>query len=381
MNQQRLRAYIALIQKLLACPSGEEWILLRQNEALVTPELVQVMEQVATQLVNQGDLKEAKFLHNLAGQIHHLFVAKTVQHSGNEDYSQVYLELIQALLDCPQGSERELLEANQELVGPGLVQMMQQVAAQLVAKGDQETANYLQHWATELNRLWLQEHDFQPVRKPEAEPKHANNGSVAPSSIPTQNPSPQPIPPVLQPDRPLSAKAEDFWAEPSEQSEHAGLEQADLKQVDQTYPQPSSPPKSPTVESTTPQPCQNGAVAPPLGLASYEPIAYHLQTVAAALTRLSEALALTPPSPADPLWYMEILERACTGHWILTSIEIQKLIGVQPTCSKGGESFQRGCWIFVKAGKVGTQTGWRVQKEVRQEVQKEEESTEVRSSS
>jgi hypothetical protein len=44
MNQQRLRSYISLIEQLLACPSGEEWILLRQNEGLVTPELVQVME-------------------------------------------------------------------------------------------------------------------------------------------------------------------------------------------------------------------------------------------------------------------------------------------------------------------------------------------------
>jgi hypothetical protein len=159
MNQQRLQSYINLIQKLLACPSGEEWILLRQNEALVTPELVQVMEQVATQLANQGNLKEAKFLHNLAGQIHHLFVAQTVQRSEEDDQSEAYLQLIQSLLACPKGSEGELLAANQELIDPGLVHMMQQVAAQLAAKGDLETANYLQHWATELNRLWLQQHN------------------------------------------------------------------------------------------------------------------------------------------------------------------------------------------------------------------------------
>lgn len=374
MNQQRLRAYIALIQKLLACPSGEEWILLRQNEALVTPELVQVMEQVATQLANQGDLKEAKFLHNLAGQIHHLFVAKTVQHSEDEDYSQVYLELIQALLDCPKGSEGELLEANQELVSPGLVQMMQQVATQLATKGDQETANYLQHWAAELNRLWVQQHNFQPVWKKEPDPKPLDNGSVAPSPIPTQERSPQPIPPVPQPDRPISAKPEDFWAESSEQVNLEAADQADLQS-------PSSP-KSPPTAPTPPIPSQNGvAAATSPGLASYEQITHHLETIAVALTRITEALTLPAQPPPDPLWYMEVLERAYTRHWILTSTEIQTLIGVQPTCSKGSESFQRGCWLFVKAGKVGTQMGWRVQKEVQQEVQKEEESTEVRSSS
>ena len=78
MHQQSLRAYLNLIQQLLACPNGEEWILLRQNEGLVTPDLVQVMEQVATQLAHQGSNKESKFLHNLAGQIHHLFLAQTV---------------------------------------------------------------------------------------------------------------------------------------------------------------------------------------------------------------------------------------------------------------------------------------------------------------
>jgi hypothetical protein len=141
MNSQRLQSYLQLIQKLLACPSGEEWILLRQNESLVTPELVQVMEQVAIQLANQGNVKEAKFLHNLAGQIHHLFVAQTIPRSETNDQTQIYLKLIQALLECPKGFEDELLAANQELIGPGLVQTMQQVAAQMVANGNEEASH------------------------------------------------------------------------------------------------------------------------------------------------------------------------------------------------------------------------------------------------
>ena len=72
MNQQSLKAYLNLIQGLLTCPRGEEWILLRQNEKLVNKELVEVMEQVANHLSMEGDIKTAKYLHNWAGKLHHI---------------------------------------------------------------------------------------------------------------------------------------------------------------------------------------------------------------------------------------------------------------------------------------------------------------------
>lgn len=369
MNQQRLRSYIHLIQQLLACPSGEEWILLRQNEALVTPELVQVMEQVATQLANQGNLKEAKFLHNLAGQIHHLFVSKTIQPTDPEDNSQVYLELIKALLDCPNGSEEELLTANQALIGPGLVQMMQQVATQLTAKGDRAAANYLQHWAMELNRRWLQEHDFQSTTKQEPEPKHPD---YPPITRPSTPPEPAPIP-VSQSRAAVPDEAEDVWAELS----------AELPPANPLS-QPSSPRPAAVVEPRAVAPDEAEDVwadlsaeadqsqpAPPLTvpprslpeMAIYEQLTRHLETIAGALTKLSETLNPPTQPPTNPLWYMEVLERAQAANWVLTSAEIHTLIGVQPTCHHESNSFQRGCWIFVKVGKVGGQTGWRVKKD------------------
>jgi hypothetical protein len=351
MNQERLQSFINLIQKLLACPSGEEWILLRQNEALVTPELVQIMEQVATQLANQGNLKEAKFLHNLAGQIHHMFVAPTVRILSDEDQSQAYLELIKALLVCPKGTEGELLAANQALVSPGLVQMMQQAAAQMDATGDQGTAIRLQNWATEINRLWLQQHDFRPLPKKDPEPKHAESRSAATQSNPPQDLVPQNVP-VPQSDSFTSAEDdEDLWAEPSEET---------IKTINHPLPTPEKV----RVVTTNPVPAQDLMPASPLsGLTVYEQIDHHLETIAGALIKLSETLTSSSQPSANPLWYMEILERAHAGGWVLTSAEIQKLIGVQPTCAKGSESFQRGCWIFLKAGKLGAQTSWRVKKE------------------
>jgi hypothetical protein len=322
--------------------------LLRQHETLVTPELVQVMGQVATQLTNQGNLKEAKFLHNLAGQIHHLFVAQTVQRSEEDDQSEAYLQLIQSLLACPKGSEGELLAANQELIDPGLVHMMQQVAAQLAAKGDLETANYLQHWATELNRLWLQRHDFQTILKPEPEPKHPNSplGTVRFTSPQVKSPPSAPVP-QTKPPAP-SEDDQDVWAELSEEPV-------------QPQPQPLPPPEQPLAEF--PIPALDLAPAPSQDLSNYEQITRHLETIAGALAKLSETLTSPAQPPTDPLWYMEVLERAYAGNWVLTSAEIQKLIGVQPTCPKGSDSFQRGCWVFVKTGKLGAQTGWRVKKE------------------
>jgi hypothetical protein len=328
MNQQRLRSYISLIEQLLACPSGEEWILLRQNEGLVTPELVQVMEQVAAQLVRQGSAKEAKFLHNLAGQIHHLFVAQTVPPAQADDQAQAYLELIKALLDCPEGTEGDLLAAHEALIGPGLVHYMQQVAAQFATNGDPDSANYLYHWATELNRLWLQKHEFELRPKP-------GRADQPPGATPVAAPeSPAPGPPASPP------PSDDPWlvtpATPPEPQPPVAPEPSVLF-PDAAYP--------PTVEP--------GGGNPPA-----------MEAIAAALDRLSETLRARPQPPVNPLWYMEVLERACASSGILASEEIHQLIGVQPTCPKGHDSFRRGGWVFIKTGKLGGQTAWRVSKDV-----------------
>jgi hypothetical protein len=66
--------------------------------------------------------------------------------------------------------------------------------------------------------------------------------------------------------------------------------------------------------------------------------------------------------PRSPLWYHKELEKAAAGGWLLTVREIKELVGVKPRCVKGSNVFVRGCWRFVKAGKVGGAVGWRVEK-------------------
>ena len=311
MNQQRLKAYLNLIQGLLSCPNGEEWILLRKHEDLVNPELVQVMEQVANHLATEGHLKEAKFLHNWAGQLHHI-LTETSPPTSSEDKSQAYIQLIQALLNCPKGSEEELLAANQELIGPGLVQAMKQVATKFAAEGDRETASFLDNLAGELNRAWVQAHGFQP-----------NLQKQAPET------------------------------------------EAKIPQEQKLTPKPESPPPTPKVERTeipSPSPAAKVSSALPEDIVLHQSIAEQLGAIADSLAKLDRVLA-SRLQASNPLWYMDVLEQAQTSKWVLTTEEVEQLIGVKPHCSGDENSYQRGCWVFVKAGKIGLQTAWRVFKE------------------
>ena len=78
---------------------------------------------------------------------------------------------------------------------------------------------------------------------------------------------------------------------------------------------------------------------------------------------VSQAIASTVPT-RSPLWYMSELEQAQAQGWRLTTSEIQQLIGVKPTVGKGVSTYRRGSFIFTKAGKIGTQTAWKVTKNV-----------------
>ena len=76
---------------------------------------------------------------------------------------------------------------------------------------------------------------------------------------------------------------------------------------------------------------------------------------------VSQTIAITIPT-RSPLWYMSELEQAQAQGWMLTTAEIQQLIGVKPTAAIGTSTYQRGSFTFTKAGKIGSQTAWRVTK-------------------
>lgn len=307
MNKPSLKAYLDLIQGLLSCPQGEEWILLRQHGELVNLGLVEVMEQVANYFTIEGKTKPAKFLHNWASQLHHILLDNIPSPDNQDDKTHAYLELIQSLLDCPEGLEQQILTAHQDLINPELIKVMQEVSDRLMPN-DSETADYLNNLAAELNRTWLKHHEFEPTFKPE----------IAPDPWLEE---PEPVP-VL--DRAI--------AETPEQSEEIAKQQSKI----------TAPLSSP------------GSIA-------NEYLFKLLTKIAESLDKLEATIATK--QVANTLWYMEVLEKAAAAKWILTTEEVEQLIGVKPHCHHDETDYHRGNWVFIKAGKVGAQLGWRVSKQ------------------
>ncbi len=294
ITQDHLKAYLDLIQVLLACPSGEEWIILRQNEQLVNAEFIQVMEQVAAQIAADGHTQSGTFLHNLAAQLHHILVREVDPPPQNGGRSQVYRELIQSLIERPSEAV-DLLATHKELIGPELVHQLKLEAAQIMGRGEQESAQFLKTLAEELNRAWLQAHAFKlPTTTHKDNHNQPDQHKVKPTTAKSR----------LQSQEPQSAKV------------HA--------------------------ES-------------PHGL---ERVINQLGAIATSLSQLNEHLKVPQQ---DPLWYMDTLEKAASSDWLLSTTEVEQLIGVKPR-SKGDSGYQRGKWLFTKAGKIGPQTAWQVRK-------------------
>ena len=66
MNEQRTQAYLNLIEQLLNCASGAEFQCLSDNQELLDRELVQVTNQLAARLGQNGKQEQANFLNSLA---------------------------------------------------------------------------------------------------------------------------------------------------------------------------------------------------------------------------------------------------------------------------------------------------------------------------
>ena len=317
MNQETLAAYLNLIQGLLTCPRGEEWILLRKNEKLVNKELVSIMEQVANHLATEGQMKEAKYLHNWAGKLHHILTESVPIPQKAQDKTEAYIQLIETLLNSPQASHKEILAANQELIGPELVRVMQQVASQIAAEGDPDTAEILNNLAINLNRAWIKEHQFEPTLKKEV--------------------------------------VDDPWFDSDERPERPSTSETQATDIE----------KTPAIEETIEEKPESvtSSVQPTVETQAEQPQpAQQLQAIADTLIKLEKTIA-SRIQPVNPLWYMEILEKAEAGHWILTTDEVEHLIGIKPQCHHDETSYHRGSWTFIKAGKIGAQIGWLVKKE------------------
>jgi hypothetical protein len=196
MNKAVLSADLNLIQALLNCPQGEEWELLKRHEQLINPELLQVMSQIAASLGAEGAIADADKLRYWENQLAQV-IAPTkptapqptaTQPSSTAppqptSYPTPYLNLIQALLDCPEGQETTLLKANQGLVNAELVQVMQSVGAQLETRGNQQAANFLRHWAQQIDRALHQPHQIPHIPTERLAYKQNGHRVTAPTNV------------------------------------------------------------------------------------------------------------------------------------------------------------------------------------------------------
>lgn len=69
MNEQRQTAYLTLIDALLTCPSGEEPLVLGANPNLIDEGLVEIIKQMATTQITQGESDRSDFLIKVANYL------------------------------------------------------------------------------------------------------------------------------------------------------------------------------------------------------------------------------------------------------------------------------------------------------------------------
>ena len=71
----------------------------------------------------------------------------------DENRAQAYRQLIQTLLNCPNGEERQILEANLELVDSRFLQACEVLAENLAEEGQENQANLLRRLASQLGQF------------------------------------------------------------------------------------------------------------------------------------------------------------------------------------------------------------------------------------
>jgi len=141
MNEQRLQEYLNLIQALLECPNGEEINTLNAHPHLIDPDLVEVMQQKAAMMAQDGDENHAIFLTNLAQQI-----AAYLHNHLSPEYRQEYINFLVEVLVATSDSNGNpqvvypILKANQDKLNPKLVALYPDWANHILSQATPEQA-------------------------------------------------------------------------------------------------------------------------------------------------------------------------------------------------------------------------------------------------
>jgi hypothetical protein len=91
---------------------------------------------------------------------------------------QDYLNLILALLTCPDGQEAELLQKNRKLLDKTLLEEMEQAAAILAERGYQNDADRLRNFAPQVTAILDESTQQTPIQNPPNPPYQRANSKM-----------------------------------------------------------------------------------------------------------------------------------------------------------------------------------------------------------
>ena len=145
--QQRLEAYVALIEKLVNCPAGEEPAVLQAHVDLLDPTLFQLMMAVAEQAAQQEETRPVgEFLAQLALQLQAGWLQTW------QERQQQYQQLLEALTTCPADETQAVLNTHSDLLDAQLVVMLAEQAGLYQVAGQTNLAQRLFTIAQELGQ-------------------------------------------------------------------------------------------------------------------------------------------------------------------------------------------------------------------------------------
>ena len=157
MEPSRQQAYLALIQQLLQCPSGEEPTVLESHQDLLDAEFLGTCEQVAQMLEERGDQNTALWLRNLAAQLGEV-IAAGGSGGGAEQQGAFLMQLLQTISEC-QGNPQvvyPLLRANLPVINQDLATQLNRWWEGVLTRADREHLQGLAAVVGELGNLFAQ---------------------------------------------------------------------------------------------------------------------------------------------------------------------------------------------------------------------------------
>jgi hypothetical protein len=93
MDEQRVQAYVALIEQLLTCPQGKEGEILQTQAELVDVEMLMVMEQYADRL-EQQDNSNAAWLRQFSKSLKTFIQGSSIQSEQTPQDAELFLRTV-----------------------------------------------------------------------------------------------------------------------------------------------------------------------------------------------------------------------------------------------------------------------------------------------